>query len=108
MNDDKIIRFPGSGPGPAKPGKAAKGEAASKEKGKGETARGVDGLTEDQRKAVQIVLSGMPFVLIGIQPTASGADFFTALGGEAGDLRNAQDHLAGVIERAFAKRGLST
>ncbi len=102
MNDDKIIRFPGSGPSPAKPGKPAKGDPAGKGK------RGADGMTEDQRKAVQIVLSGMPFVLIGIQPTASGADFFTALGGEAGDLRNAQDHLAGVIERAFAKRGLTS
>jgi hypothetical protein len=104
MNDDKIIRFPGSAPGPGKAGKAAKGDAA----GKGAAARGADGLTEDQRKAVQIVLSGMPFVLIGIQPTASGADFFTALGGEAADLRNAQDHLAGVIDRAFVKRGLDS
>ena len=104
MTDDKIIRFPGSSPGPAKGGKPAKGGVP----GAGGAARGADGLTEDQRKAVQIVLSGMPFVLIGIQPTAGGADFFTALGGEAGDLRNAQDHLAGVIDRAFAKRGLST
>jgi hypothetical protein len=98
-DDDKILKFPGAGKrsdaAPAKP--AAKGEAP---------VIGADGLNEDQRKAMQIVLSGMPFVLVGIKPTPSGADFFTAVSGESSDLRNAQDHLGGVIERAFSRKGI--
>lgn len=99
MADDKILQFPGAGKRPEAPAAkpATKGEAP---------AIGPDGLNEDQRKAMQIVLSGMPFVLVGIKATASGADFFTAISGEATDLRNAQDHLGGVIERAFARKGI--
>jgi hypothetical protein len=67
---------------------------------------GLEGLSEDQRKALQVVLSGMTFVLIGIKPTDRGADFFTAIQGDATDLRNACDHLPGVIERAFDRKGI--
>ena len=98
-DDDKIIKFPGAAKrpdvAPTKP--APKGEAP---------AVGADGLNEDQRKAMQIVLSGMPFVLVGIKATGGGADFFTAISGEPSDLRNAQDHLGGVIERAFSRKGI--
>lgn len=100
-DDEKILQFPGAGKRP---------EAAAKPPAKGDKAEkpvvGADGLTDDQRKAMQIVLSGMPFVLIGIKPTGGGADFFTAVSGEATDLRNAQDHLGGVIDRAFARKGI--
>lgn len=97
-DDDKILKFPGAGKRPETPAKsAAKGEAP---------VVGADGLNEDQRKAMQIVLSGMPFVLVGIKATPSGADFFTAISGEPADLRNAQDHLGGVIERAFSRKGI--
>jgi hypothetical protein len=104
-DDEKILQFPGAGKRPdatpAKPpAKAEKGDKAD------QAAVGPDGLNEDQRKAVQIVLSGMPFVLVGIKPTTSGADFFTAVNGDAADLRNAQDHLGGVIERAFVRKGI--
>lgn len=92
---DKIIRFPGAaGAKPAPPPAAAA------------PAVGADGMTEDQRKAVQIVLSGMAFVLVGIKPTDRGADFFTAVHGEPSDLRNAQDHLSGVIARAYDRKGI--
>jgi len=91
---DKIIRFPGA----AKPAEAPPAPATSE--------IGSDGLTEDQRKAVQIVLSGMSFVLVGIKPTDRGADFFTSVHGDAADLRNAQPHLDGVIARAFSRKGL--
>ena len=67
---------------------------------------GPDGLTEDQRKAIQVILSGMTFVLIGIKPTDRGADFFTSVHGDAGELRNAQPHLDGVIARAFSKKNI--
>jgi len=92
---EKIIQFPGS----AKP-------AASAVPGKTDNAVGADGLTEDQRKAMQIVLGGMAFVVIGIKPTDRGADFFTAVHGDATDLRNAQDHLGGVIDRALSRKGI--
>ena len=63
-------------------------------------------MTEDQRKAIQVILSGMTFVLIGIKPTDRGADFFTSIHGDATDLRNSQQHLDGVITRALSKRGI--
>jgi hypothetical protein len=92
---DKIIRFPGAaGNKPAPPA----AEPA--------TPAGLDGLSDDQRKAIQVVLGGMSFVLVGIKPTDRGADFFTAVHGEPGDLRNAYDHLPGVIERAYGRKGL--
>jgi hypothetical protein len=95
--NDKIIRFPGAGGAKAVPAAPATPDAAE---------RGPDGLTEEQRKAVQIILGGMSFVLVGIKPTDRGADFFTAVHGDATDLRNAQNHLPGVIERAYSRKGL--
>jgi hypothetical protein len=107
---DNIIRFPGA----AKPGTASSPDTAA---APGESAPGAstptgapplgaDGLTDDQRKAMQVILSGMSFILVGIKPTDRGADFFTAVHGEAHDLRNAQPHLDGVIARAYARKGL--
>lgn len=102
-DDDRIIRFPGAGRDPAaEPPRAKGGKAKEAAPGPVDPAN----LSEDQRKAVSIVLSGMPFVLVGIKPTDSGADFFTALHGESGDLRNAQSHLPGVIERAYSRKGI--
>ncbi len=101
-DDDKILQFPGAGKRPdatpPKPAVPAKPPTSA--------PVGPDGLNDDQRKAVQIVLSGMSFVLVGIKPTTSGADFFTAISGDASELRNAQDHLGGVIERAFSRKGI--
>ncbi len=109
--DDKIIKFPGGAdkPGgkPAKPDKSARKSANSSE-GKLPVSRPVDpaNLSEDQKKALQIVLSGMTFIAVGIKPTDSGADFFTAVHGEPTDLRNAAPHLPGVIERAYERKGM--
>jgi hypothetical protein len=94
---DKIIRFPGAKPAPAPATEAPEASAA---------ARGPDGLTDDQRKAVQIIVSGMPFVCVGIKATERGADFFTAVDGDHTDLRNALPHLGGVIERACSRKGI--
>ncbi|MFW5752442.1 MAG: hypothetical protein ACOCYV_00175 [Planctomycetota bacterium] len=93
---ENIIRFPGSGDG--------SDEQATPEAPAG-PVRWED-LSEDQIKAVQVVLSGMDFVCLGIKPTDSGADFFTAVHGEATVLGQAQPHLAGVIDRAFARKGI--
>lgn len=65
-------------------------------------------LTHDQNKAVGLILSGMPFVLVGIKETDGGADFFTALHGEPAVLRNAQDELPAVIARLYAKKGVTS
>lgn len=103
-DDDKILQFPGGGKAEVKLKPKSKGKAP--EEPLPPAAVGPDGLSEDQRKAVQVVLSGMPFVLIGIKATDRGADFFTALHGEEADLRNAQPHLSGVIDRAFTRKGI--
>lgn len=63
-------------------------------------------LTTQQQKAIGCIMSGMPFVFIGIKPSDSGVDFFTALHGEDADLRNAQDHLPGVIQRLYVREGI--
>lgn len=97
-DDDKIIRFPGGAAGGRSKTPASTAPAAP--------VAGPDGLTEDQRKAVQLVLSGMSFVLVALKPSDRGADFYTALHGDSTDLRNAQPHLAGVIERLYARKGL--
>lgn len=99
-DDDRVIRFPGSQPAPAAP-KAARAETPA-------TGRPPDpaDLDEDRRKAISVILSGMPFVCIGIQPSATGADFFTSLGGDTAELAKAQPHLDGVIDRLFQKRGI--
>jgi hypothetical protein len=111
MSDEKIIRFPGgnlAGAPQAKRGAKPGAPAVGSDSGTLEPPATLDpaNLSEDQRKALGIVLSGIPFVLIGIKPTPSGADFFTALGGDAADLRNARDHLDGVIDRAYTRKGV--
>ena len=64
-------------------------------------------LTPDQQKAIGIILSGATFICIGIeQPASGGADFFTACHGDEGYLRNAEDHLPGVIHRLFVRKGI--
>jgi hypothetical protein len=100
---DKIIRFPGPGRPPAgepQPPVAAEQLAVAADQ------RGPDGLTDDQRKAIQLILGGMTFVCVGIKPTERGADFYTAVHGDATDLRNALDHLPGVIQRACSRKGI--
>jgi len=102
MSDDKIIQFPGGTGGAKKVAKTA--DSAKAPAGGGPIDATT--LSEDQQKAIGIIASGMPFVLIGIKSTGSGADFFTAIDGEPSDLRNARDHLDGVITRAFDRKGL--
>lgn len=110
---DKILKFPGAmsdTPAKAK-GPAAKAAATAAplalDPAQLEAAQAaLTNLSADQQKAMQIVMSGLPFVLVGIQPTDRGADFFTAVHGDHTDLRNAQPHLDGVIGRAFDRKGI--
>ncbi|MDA3960939.1 MAG: hypothetical protein PF961_09130 [Planctomycetota bacterium] len=99
-DEDKIIAFPGVGD--AGDQEQARGEEDISVPGTGTV--GIPGLTADQEKAVQIVLSGMSFVCVGIKAAGDGADFFTAIHGKREDLREAGPHLGGVIDRAFERR----
>jgi hypothetical protein len=120
-DNDKIINFPGAQRAAAQPASGAKAAKTAKSKAAasapgipdpgrfspaGSGAVGIPGLTEDQEKAIQIILSGMSFVTVGLRPTGGGADFFNALDGQTDELRNAAPHLAGVVERALRKRGV--
>lgn len=100
MNDN-IIQFPGAG------GQEADDTGNDQVSPEGSGATGIPGLTADQEKAIQIVMEGMSFVVVGIKPTESGADFFTAIHGQRQDLANAGPHLDGVIQRAFERLGIS-
>ncbi len=79
-----------------------------------DSPRPVPELSEDQRKAISIIVNGLPFVCVGVKPTfgdpqqpntATGTDFFTAAGGDVESLRAAAPHIPGVLERLYAKRG---
>ncbi len=63
-------------------------------------------LSEDQQKAISLILAGHTFVFIAIRPTAGGADFLTALHGDRTDLRNAEGELPAVIERLYGRKGI--
>lgn len=68
-------------------------------------------IPEQVLKAMGIIQAGadggMAFVVIGIKPAPTGGDFYTAIYGDHGDLRNALDHLPGVIERAYTRHGIT-
>ena len=101
---EKIIRFPGMKPksdGDKTPPLGTPADKPSDTK----PVMPVN-LTTQQQKAIGCIMSGMPFVFIGIKPTDAGADFFTALHGEDSDLRNAQDHLPAVIQRLYVREGI--
>ena len=62
-------------------------------------------LNAAQEKAMQVILSGMSYVVVGVKPSGNGADFFTAVDGEPSDILDALPHLDGVIERAVRRKG---
>lgn len=77
--------------------------------------------TPDQEKAMNLILSGQPFILVSCLPTkesfdgkhvpcksedATGCDFFTCLDGEKETLLSAKEELPSVIDRLYKKRGL--
>lgn len=107
MDDDKIINFPGATRPPASTPrtKAATGQPSAPAPGT-PASGGNSGISAEQVKAIQLVQSGMSFICIAIKPTQGGADFFTAVHGDASELRNAQDNLGGVIDRAFSRKGI--
>jgi hypothetical protein len=63
-------------------------------------------LSQAQQKAMNIIISGMPFVVIGIYPIRNGADIFSSLGGNKEELIKAYDKLGEILERAYEKENL--
>lgn len=77
--------------------------------------------TPDQEKAIGLILSGQPFVLVSCRPTkesfdgkhipcdpvdATGCDFFTCMDGDKDTLMAAKEEVPNIIDRLYKKRGL--
>jgi hypothetical protein len=77
-------------------------------------------MDERQEKAMRLILSGLPFVLVVIRPTkpegekyvpckpeeATGADFFTVIRGDKDTLLGSKHNLPDVIDRGYNREGL--
>lgn len=109
---DNIIRFPGAkaplpskeelGYDPALPGAESTGVVLRTPDGKLVT------LSESQAKALSVVLSGHPFLVIGIKPTSTGADIFSVVHGDHEELKKIRPKLPELIDRAFDRAGVWT
>jgi hypothetical protein len=110
---DKIIRFPGAkappkpvpskeelGYDPALPGSEQTGIVLRDSYGK------VVKLVEEQAKALNVVLSGHPFLLIGIKPVHNGADIYSSVFGDPEELRKIHPKLLELIDRAYDRSGI--
>ncbi len=81
------------------------------------TAPSLAGMTPNQQKAICIVMSGRPFLTIGMVPTladgspgrpgqeATGCDFHTVAEGDKETLLAVKAHLADVIDRLYKRHG---
>jgi hypothetical protein len=74
-------------------------------------------VSSDQEKAIRLVLSGLPYVVIACRETVegrpakpgeepTGCDFHTALGGDHEVLRNVKGHLPDAIDRIYHRHGI--
>lgn len=101
-----IVQFPGTkryqAVDPAAPGKEETGMVLRTPEGKSIP------LSEQQAKAINIVLGPHPFILVGIRPEpgGSGADIFTVLRGEKPELIKIHPQLGQVIDRAYDREGI--
>jgi hypothetical protein len=99
--NDRIIQFPGAAKPPEAPApKPGRGETPEE---RNQQATRAAGFLFDyvQTEALSAV------IVIGIRPTPTGGDFFTEVIGDPTDLRNALGALPGVIERAYARKGIT-
>ena len=94
---DNIIQFPGGDD--AKPKKPSSAPASGRISPEGSGQLGIPPL-EDREKAIQSSPAASPAG--GDQPHRHRRDFFTAIDGEADDLRNAGPHARG--DRALYQR----
>ena len=61
-----------------------------------------------QQKAISIILMHKPFVMIALEPTETGCDFYRAVHGEETDLQNAAPHLHAQLDKALTGAGVIT
>ena len=59
------------------------------------------------RKALQIIETELPFVIIGLRPTPGGCDFLTAVVGNRDIIAPAAPHLGGALARLLKRNGYS-
>ena len=91
MSEDKIIKVPG--PGQPRPVIQDPEPEAPPEQ-------------PDVNKALHIVFCGMPYLLIGLRPTATGSDIFTIIQGDPEQWRKIRPQLSDVIDRAYQREGI--
>lgn len=70
-------------------------------------------LTPEQAKAISLITSGKPYIVIAAAPTytdgesvSTGADIFTSLGGDPEVLRAIQPSLPNIIDRLYQRKGI--
>jgi len=97
---EKIIQFPGARRGDVEVAEGQRKNGPLPEKVKDP----LEGLSEDQRKAIGLIFGGATFILVALKPTPTGCDFYTALHGDHADLRNAHGELPAVIDRLYARK----
>lgn len=101
-----VIKFPGL-PEPEETNEANETEAVAESPILLKSPDGkVIELDANQAKALSLVISGVPFILIGIKEAGDGADYFTAVHGDKDVLYNSLDALPGVIKRAYERAGV--
>lgn len=109
--NDKIIQFPGvrSTKVGATQDPAAPSDVPAEPQPSSDSSTVAD-IPADLQKAAGILNAAaagqMSMLIIGIKPSATGADFFSAVYGDDTDLRNAADHLAEMLTRALQRKGI--
>lgn len=99
-DNDKILYFPGFEPGGKGPLRQAEPPPLRDLVGPPEDGVGPPPEVE---KALSIILSGTPFVIVGVRPTPGGADFLSSAYGDPSVLAAARGHLADMQDRALAR-----
>lgn len=106
--DDKILYFPGfeppervdmtAPPVPSLPLPRDEQQAAP-------VPEGAELLTPELRKAVGIVESGMPFLIVGMRPTPGGCDFLSVVVGDPEVVGPAAAHIVEMAGRCLRRAG---
>ncbi len=66
-----------------------------------------EGMTPALRKAIGIIESGMPFVIVGMSPTTSGCDFHSSVVGDPAVIGPAAQHIATMANKALSRAGFT-
>lgn len=111
MSDDKILYFPGFEPADrvcehgVNPSLCSMHETAPAEPAASPLPEGAELLSPEMQKAVGIVESGMPFLIVGMRPTPGGCDFLSAVVGDRAVVGPAARHLLDMAARCLRRAG---